>query len=246
MTQFKKDSQLPLRNTLQGSDFFTIVHNGKNYIVQISTLVQQVLASQPEPVDNRKYFQTVPTYSVDDTLQEITINADGVAYHGNQSHGLAAATLNYAAIATSGNSRFDALLLDTQNNTYTLVQGVEAADPVTPGYNTNQYLLLAYVLIDENGSQVEEPPQTHPRNQDQFLDQGGDNEVSASQAQASYLKSLHFAGAVDQEADLPATMPVRSFALVGTTTLSIYVYSVDSAAWVLYAAGSWTTSGTVR
>jgi len=243
MQQYKRDSELTLRNTLDGSDFFTIVHQGQNYRVQISTLVQLALASQPADEDTRRYYQTVPTYSVDDTLREITVNGDGVAYYDNVSHSIAAATLVYAAIATPGNARFDGIVLDTLTDTYTLVQGVEAADPSTPGYNTQQYLLLAWVLIDENGSQVEEPPQTHPRNQDQFLDQNGPSEVSAAQVQSSYLKSKYFAGVFDLEADLPQTMPVRSFALVGTNEIAIYVYSVDSAAWVLYAAAGTSPMG---
>jgi hypothetical protein len=243
---YTKDSQLTLLNSLQGKEFFTVIINGKNYRVQLSTLVQLVLASQPAPADTRRYWQTVPGYTVDDALREITVDASGVAYYNSTSNSIAGATLLYSAIAVSGNSRFDGLVLDTESGTYDLITGVEGLDPSTPGYNTQRYMLLAWILIDENGSVVDEAPQDHPRNQDQYLDQGGVNEISAAQAKGAYLKSLHFAGVFDDVASLPtgASAPtVRSFALVGTTALSIYLYSVASAAWVEIQGSN---SGTTR
>jgi len=243
---YKKDSELQLLNSLQGSEFFTVIINGKNYRVQIATLVQLALASKPAAEDTRRYWQTVPGYTVDDNLREITVDGTGVAFYGGSSQAVATATLTYSAIAVTGNSRFDGLVLDTNTGTYALIQGTEGLDPSTPGYNTQRYMLLAWILIDENGSTVEESPQAHPRNQDVFLDQGGTNEISAAQAKSAYLKSLHFAGAFDADTNLPtgASAPtLRSWALVGTTDLSIWLYSVNSAAWAeVQGAGGGGTS----
>lgn len=228
---YSKDSQLPLLNSLQGSEFFTVIINGKNYRVQLNTLVQLALASQPAPADTRRYWQTVPNYTVNDASREISVDGSGIAFYNSQSQSIAASTLVYSPITITGNSRFDGIVLDSDTGGYALIQGTEGLDPSTPGYNTQRYMLLAWILIDENGSVVEESPQAHPRNQDQFLDQGGVNEISAAQAKGAYLKSLHFAGVFDDVASLPANPAVRSFALVGTTTLSIYLYSVAAAAW---------------
>lgn len=244
---YKKDSELQLLNSLQGSEFFTVIINGKNYRVQIATLVQLALASKPAAEDTRRYWQTVPNYTVDDVSREISVDGTGVAFYGGSSQAVATATLTYSAIAVTGNSRFDGLVLDTDTGTYALIQGTEGLDPSTPGYNTQRYMLLAWILIDENGSVVEESPQAHPRNQDVFLDQGGTNEISAAQAKSAYLKSLHFAGVFDADTDLPtgASAPtLRSWALVGTTNLSIWLYSVDSAAWAeVQGVGGATTGG---
>ena len=212
--------------------FLEASFGGQPYRLRLSTIVDRAKLDPP----NR--FLQLPTYTIDESTNEIAISANGRAYYNGQEQTIGADTLTYATVNTAGHSRFDAIVFNIAIAQYDLIQGNASDSPVTPSYDTAQNLLVAYVLINEDGtSSTQEPPQySHEQGKDQTLDLGGANEVSAAELKAALNKLGYFAGYFPTEADL-TSQPADAYALVGNP-VGLWVYELDTDTWTLPTGSS--------
>lgn len=228
--------QLPVLLSPGRDNWIEVVYNGQNYRAQLGPVAN--LAQQQAPGTASKYWVATPSYVID-VDSSVNITSTARIYYNGQENTVAAVNDigTLPPLLDPLNKRFDGLLFDTINEVYIVVNGSEAQNPATPSYNNDRYMLLSWLLISDEGVTVEEPPQTHPQNTDQYLDKGGTSQVSAGQAKSAYDKSRYFAGKYDEVADLPAALTVDSFALVGISELTFYVYSVDTGLWTQQKSG---------
>lgn len=161
--------------------------NGQSFKMELGALAGYLAARTPsEPQAATPYWINFPDYSIDSQAQTIVLTAGGRYSESGTEQTAAARTLAFASIQTAGYSRFDAIVYNLTSDQYEIITGDEGDEPTTPGFDERTNLRVTYILIDDNGGQVQTPPNDHVQNTDTFLDFGGANQISAAQAKEAY------------------------------------------------------------
>ncbi len=145
--------------------------------LRLATILER---ARLEPVNR---VLQLPTHTIDEVSNTIDIQGDGLAYYQGTERVTPGGTLSYPTVNIAGNSRFDAVVFNTIVEQYDLVVGTESPSPVTPGFDSNQNLLIAYLLVNEDETtSTQAPPQfSHKQNTDTALDFGGTHQVTAQE-----------------------------------------------------------------
>ena len=161
----------------EAGTFLECSFGGQPYRLRLATILER---ARLEPVNR---FLQLPTYTIDEVSNTIDIQGDGLAYYQGTERATPGGTLNYPTVNNAGNSRFDAVVFNTIVEQYDLVVGTESPSPVTPGFDSNQNLLIAYLLVNEDETtSTQAPPQfSHKQNTDTALDFGGTHFVTAQE-----------------------------------------------------------------
>lgn len=159
--------------------------NGQSYKMELGALAGFLANRTPStPQVATPYWVNFPTYVLDAQAQSVAVDAGGRYHKDGAEVNAAARTLSFASIQTAGQSRFDAVVYNLNSQQYELVVGQEGAQPTTPAVDARFNLRVTYILVNDEGGQLQTPPNDHVQNTDTKLDEGGANEVTAAELRA--------------------------------------------------------------
>lgn len=161
--------------------------NGVSYKMELGALAGFLANRTPStPQVATPYWVNFPTYVLDDQAQSVAVDAGGRYHKDGAEVNAAARTLSFASIQTAGQtgspaSRFDAVVYNLNSQQYELVVGQEGAQPTTPAVDARFNLRVTYILVNDDGGQLQTPPNDHVQNTDTRLGAGSANEVTAQE-----------------------------------------------------------------
>lgn len=231
--------ELPILASPGRDNWIEVVYNGKNYRTQLGPVAN--LAQFPAPGLNSKYWIATPAYSVEEDRSVDILSEARIFYNAQEN--LIAAVNNIGslpALQVETNQRFDALCFDTVNGVYVAFIGAEVEEnPATPTFNNDRYLLLSYLFNSGEEVTINEPPQSHTQNTDQYLDKGGPYQIHAGTVKIGYELARHIAGDYQGVENLPGPIVQKTMlAFVGTTKKEIYIYNKFTDAWEKFSSGA--------
>ena len=180
----KNIDELPRLNILDTDVLVEVLQNGKNYSASAASLVQQLQTRQT--VQSQLRWVNQPSVQASGN----NANLSAALYFLDQNYAISATTLLIDVLQDSNLKRFDAITYDAQVQQYRIFKGTESANPITPVFPQNRYLLAGYVYVSANGVENNTPPPAHLQNTDTHLDFGGEHQVSA-QSLSEALEQSH-------------------------------------------------------